>query len=72
MRRAYQTPETRKEYFENRKDVKKEYDKLRRTEKAEEIKVKKREAYLKDRDKNTQNITLYLWNNYSKMLYKKT
>jgi hypothetical protein len=57
MRRPFQTLETRKEYFDNRKDIKKEYDKLRRTEKAEEIKAKKREAYLKDRDKNTQNIT---------------
>jgi hypothetical protein len=40
MRRAYQTPETRKEYIDNRKDIKKEYDKARRTEKAEEIKSK--------------------------------
>ena len=41
MRRPFLTPETKKEYFDNRKDIKKEYDKIRRTEKAEEIKEKK-------------------------------
>ena len=63
MRRAYQTPETKKEYFENRKDIKKEYDKARRTEKAEEIKSKKREAYLRDKDKyRERNKEAYLKN----------
>jgi len=44
MRRPFLTPETKKEYFDNRKDIKKENDKIRRTEKAEEIKEKKRIA----------------------------
>ena len=72
MRRPFQTPETKKEYFDSRKDIKKEYDKVRRAEKADEIKAKKREAYhrdkgkykertkeryLRDREKNIQIIT---------------
>ena len=72
MRRPFQTPETKKEYNDIRKDIKKEYDKVRRTEKADEIKAKKREAYhrdkekyrerikekyIRDREKNTQLIT---------------
>jgi len=55
MRRAFQTPETRKEYFVNRTDIKKEYDKNRRNgEKAEDIKAKKREAYHIDKEKSKE------------------
>ena len=57
MRRTFQTPDTRKEYFDNRKDIKKEYDKVRRTEKAEEIKAMKREAYQRDKEKMSVTIT---------------
>ena len=56
MRRAFQTSETRKEYFDKRKGIKKEYDKIRRTDKAEEIKAKKREAYLRDKEIGSQMI----------------
>ena len=53
MRRPFQTIETRKDYFDGRKDIKKEYDKIRRQENSEEIKAKKREAYYKNKEKNS-------------------
>jgi len=56
MRRAFQTSESRKEYIDKRKGIKKGYDKIRRTEKAEEIKAKKREAYLRDKEIGSQMI----------------
>lgn len=57
MRRPFQTPETRQEYFDNRKEIKKEYDIQRRATKGEEIKQKKREAYYRDKEKNSEKIT---------------